>query len=327
MRPRTKQMEQTETTEAVLLEETPESIFSIDALLETCLAALTACVWQTCCWPDAADHWTIGDFRFSIVEFEPAPDASLYVQIWSEPHEPVLIEVSSGNWNPGAVKYIWRNQRKALEQRGFRLGGTARNFQKEIVVSSPDDAETLAKEILEICYDVFEYRGKQPLTTTLHRDSRAELQPIHVALTPEDFVKLADQGGFSASVVTGDSDSPLIVMQRGRFRSTAELTSKTSGNLFASVVVRALVRDKSSQPVIFTDEHVTLPVPIRLIADAEGRVMAEMCFMLDGGVTTAWIVNRLARWKAAVRACQRLLAKRHVNLSDRGARKRSLSVH
>jgi hypothetical protein len=32
-------------------------------------------------------RWTIGDYRFSIVEFEPAPDVPLYVQLWSEPKE------------------------------------------------------------------------------------------------------------------------------------------------------------------------------------------------------------------------------------------------
>jgi hypothetical protein len=43
----------------------------------------------------------------------------------------VLIEVSSGNRNPGALKYVWRAQRKLLEQRGFTVGGRARNFQRK----------------------------------------------------------------------------------------------------------------------------------------------------------------------------------------------------
>jgi hypothetical protein len=123
-------MGQAEMNDEVLLEASSEAIGSLDALLDKCLASLTAHVWQTCCWPDSSDGWTIGDFRFSIVEFEPARGVTLYVQLWSEPREAVLTEVSSGNWNPGALKYVWRQQRKALEQRGYTVGGAAGNFQK-----------------------------------------------------------------------------------------------------------------------------------------------------------------------------------------------------
>ena len=123
-------MEPTDTTEEVLLGATSDRIESLDLLLDRCLAALTSHLWQACWWPDSVGGWTIGDYRFSIVEFEPTPGVPLYIQLWSEPEEPVLMEVASGNRNPRALKFVWRNQRKALEASGFTAGGCTVDFQK-----------------------------------------------------------------------------------------------------------------------------------------------------------------------------------------------------
>ena len=61
----------------VLLPPSSEPIESLGGLEDVCLAALTARVWETCCWPDAPGRWTIGDYRFAIIEFEPAPARAL----------------------------------------------------------------------------------------------------------------------------------------------------------------------------------------------------------------------------------------------------------
>jgi len=107
----------------VILKGGGKPLASVDALCDACLPALTASLWQTCCWPDAhTNHWTIGDFRFLVLEFQPSRTACLYIQFWSEPDESVLMEVSSGNWNAGALKYIRREQRTALEALGFEVG-------------------------------------------------------------------------------------------------------------------------------------------------------------------------------------------------------------
>src|SRR5262245_35896018 len=140
----------------VLIEERADAITSLDALMDGCLQILTTRLWQTCCWPNfPTSRADIGDFRFLVVEFCPTEDVSLYVQFWSDPHEPVLIEVCSGNWNPEALKYVWHEQRARLEARGFTIGGAARNFQKRLTITSPDEAEAAAKEALAILFEVF----------------------------------------------------------------------------------------------------------------------------------------------------------------------------
>jgi len=321
-------MDNNESKVDVLLQPSSEPIESLGGLEDVCLAALTARIWETCCWPDAPGRWTIGDYRFAIIEFEPAPDAPLYVQLWSESQESVLIEVSSGHSTPGSLKYVWRAQRKLLEQRGFMVGGAPRNFQKEAVVDSPDGAEALASETLAIFFDVFGYRGEQPLTMTLHHGSRSEQRPVHVSLTPEDFVKIAERHGFRASLITGDSDVPVVALEKGSFKTVAVFGSQIQrGNLFGSLLLRTRVRGSSSLPPSAPANN-DVSCPVRFTVDGDGSVLAETSLMFEGGVTTEWIGKTLHRWRRAVRAHQH--AMKHAlkrSLSRAEAIKNRVSIH
>ncbi len=208
------------TIEDVLFEAAAEPIASLDALIEHALPTLTARLWGSC-WPDSTTHnWQIGDFRFLVVEFCPSKDACLYVQFWSEPMEPVLMEVSSGHWNPGALKYVWHEQRRALEDRGFAIGGKARNFQKRLPIDSAEAAERIARETLAIVFDIFQYRGGCELTAKMHYGRRADEALVYNALTPEDFVKLAAGAGFQAALVEEEKRFPLVTIGRRGFSGT-----------------------------------------------------------------------------------------------------------
>jgi len=321
-------MDNNESKVDVLLQPSSEPIESLGGLEDVCLAALTARIWETCCWPDAPGRWAIGDYRFAIIEFEPAPDVPLYVQLWSESQEPVLIEVSSGHSTPGALKYVWRAQRKLLEQRGFMVGGAPRNFQKETVVDSTDGAEALASETLAILFDIFGYRGEQPLTMTLHCGSRSEQRPVHASLTPEDFVKIAERHGFRASLITGDSDVPVVALEKGSFKTVAVFGSQIQrGNLFGSLLLRTRVRGSSSLPPSAPDNN-DVSCPVRFTVDGDGSVLAETSLMFEGGVTAEWIGKTLHRWRRAVRTHQHAMKhalKRSLNRAE--AIKNRLSIH
>ena len=81
----------------VILEPRGLPLRSLQELADECLPALTARLWATCCWPATmAGGYKIGDHDFLIVEVRPDPQTSLYVQFWSEPQEPVVAEVCSG---------------------------------------------------------------------------------------------------------------------------------------------------------------------------------------------------------------------------------------
>src|SRR5262245_41228972 len=315
-----------EEADEVLLEALSEPIELLETLLDRCLPSLTAQIWQTCCWPDTQRLATIGDYRFSIVQFEPVPDVALYIQLWSEPGEPALMEVSSGAWNPRAIKYVWRAQRRSLEECGFTVGGVARNFQKELRISSPEDAETVARDALTIFFDVLGYRGLQPLKMTLERGSRAEQRPVVTSLSPEDFIKIAEHRGYRASLLVAESPSPVVTLQRGTFKGLAIFNAPISHrNLFGAVRLRADVGAESSQqPPAQPDEE----FPALRVVVGQGRVTADVSLMFDGGVTAEWVGNRLDRWRKAARKYRRLMLRQTKRAGrQEPAAKRPMSVH
>ena len=163
-----------DTQREVLLDVRNEPITSIDALVEHCHRALSAQLWTTCCWSEDDSGWKIGDFNYLVVSVAPDADTSLYVQFWSEPRERVLTEVGSGERCPGAIRYIGPAQRKALDARGYALGGRAQNYGKELVIDSPAAAEAAALEVLQIFFEVFGYRGQWRLDIERHRGERAD---------------------------------------------------------------------------------------------------------------------------------------------------------
>jgi hypothetical protein len=162
-----------DTRREVLLDVRNEPISSIDALVEHCHRALSAQLWTTCCWSDGSG-WKIGDFNYLVVSVAPDAATSLYVQFWSEPREGVLMEVGSGEWCPGAIRYIGSAQRRELDARGCTRDGRARNYEKELVIHSAAAAEAAALEVLRIFFEVFGYRGhwRSTVESSLHGRKR-----------------------------------------------------------------------------------------------------------------------------------------------------------
>ena len=223
-----------DTRREVLLDVRNEPITSIDALVEQCHRALSAQLWTTCCWSEDGSGWKIGDFNYLVVSVAPDADTSLYVQFWSEPRERVLTEVGSGEWCPGAIRYIGPAQRKALDARGYALGGRARNYQKELVIDSPAAAEAAALEVLQIFFEVFGYRGQWRLDIERHRGERADHDAVYTSVTPDDFAKVAARAGCQATV-TNSGDTPIVALTRGRraFLACHGLARTRAESLFA----------------------------------------------------------------------------------------------
>ena len=223
-----------DTRREVLLDVRNEPITSIDALVEQCHRALSAQLWTTCCWSEGGSGWKIGDFNYLVVSVAPDADTSLYVQFWSEPRERVLTEVGSGEWCPGAIRYIGPAQRKALEARGYALGGRARNYEKELVIDSAAAAEAAALEVLQIFFEVFGYRGQWRLEYRAAPGRACRPRPVYTSVTPEDFAKVAARAGCQATV-TNSGDTPLVALTRGRrkFLAVMDWRVREAESLFA----------------------------------------------------------------------------------------------
>lgn len=69
-------------------------------------------IWEACCWPKELGAWDLGDYNYLVVTIARDRRTSLYIQYWSEPHEPVSAEVCSGKWNPRALEFIRGGDRR-----------------------------------------------------------------------------------------------------------------------------------------------------------------------------------------------------------------------
>jgi hypothetical protein len=253
-----------------------------------------------------ADGWKIGDHNFLIAEVRPDPQTCLYVQFWSEPHESVDAEVCSGEWNPGALKYVRQQQREKIEALGYTVGGRAHNFQKELQIETSADAETVAREVLGIFFEVFGYRGQWPLELKWHQGERAEHEPVYSSVTPDDFAKLAAHLGFA--IEAHSRRQPVVHLRHGKRQFLAGLDGRVSGgNLYSIVVLQASL----TSPRAIGDamvERINDTVALAHVSRTEPQALAlSMPLRLDGGVTANWMANAFQHWFAAWRACERLL--------------------
>ena len=176
---------------------------ALDRVVRAWVAA--ACVWK--------EGWSLGDHRFVVFSIEVAPKTEVYVQLWSEPLEPVSWEVSSGRWNPPADEWLAGGRSDRIAAFGFDIGGRAENFSREVPIRSRADLTSVSRTIVDILYAGFDYRGKSELKARISYQTRATLRPVLGAFTPEDVTKVFAQFG----LLPAQRQS-----RRGRSRSEAK---------------------------------------------------------------------------------------------------------
>ena len=281
---------------------------SVEDLLARYLPTVAARIWETCCWPDRmADGWKIGDFRFVVLSVSPDEATDLYVQLWSEPREQVLVEVCSGEWSPGSIRYVRDPQRRLLRSLGYEKSGKAKNFAKLVDVRNVREAEAVAREALRIFFEAFEYRGRSPLEIRCERGERAEQRPVFAAITAEDLAKLLADQNYTAIVPEVD-DTELVLLKRGRRRFTARLDGRVPGeNVYRAVILDTMLprpgKLTDANVAAFNDAIAGLSVRVH----ESGDLRLSMLMLLDGGVTEEWMLRFVDYYLACVRRCERLL--------------------
>jgi hypothetical protein len=251
---------------------------------------VTELIWATCRW---GRGWTLGEYRFLVFNTRPSDKVQLYVQFWSEPQEPVLWEVSSGEWNPPADKFMAGAPTEYVKRLGFEIGGQAKNFQREIQIRRRRDASHAARAVLDIFYDAFGYRGLMPIEAEVGSDSRGDLQWVHQAFTPEDLCKTATRLGWTPRIhenVEGDDDDPVVIeLRRGDARAQIVLSARVPNQrLYGSAFVdlgEPLPRDVAgTREALAQTAGLPDAAPMRL-----GRTL-----YFAGGVTADWLLTQVA---------------------------------
>jgi hypothetical protein len=215
---------------------------------------------------DVGEDWNLGDHRYLILDFT-SGDAVLYVQFWSEPHDVLLVEVSSGNWNPPAHLLVGPVQKKALRALGYRIGGKARNYQKDVPVSDAS-LGVLAAEVVHILVDVLGYRGLTRLRGEVLAQTGDREAIVHDAVSPEDVAKLLTLLHLDVSGNVGSAAEP---------RLTA--LAPTGEELVVRLMDRVGRLNAFKRVVLLREQE-------------EGAAFATL--EVDGGVTTRYLHKQLA---------------------------------
>jgi hypothetical protein len=96
------------------------------------------------------------------------------VQLWSHHLNLFPGRCLWGHWAPPADKRLSGDWAEPL---GFKIGGRAENFQKEVLIESQANLTSLALTVVDILYTGFDYRGTQDwkrIFATNRAPSRAE---------------------------------------------------------------------------------------------------------------------------------------------------------
>lgn len=263
---------------------------------------VAAVVARACEWGGFAEDWDVGDYRFLVLDFSPRRNVGLYVQIWTEPGEPVLIEACSGAWNPAARPYVRSRQRAALRKLGYRVDGQARNYQKCWTLSPLADAGALAGELASILVDVFGYRGRHPLEMTYCSDSRTTAARAFPAVAIDDVKRMLGMAG--CRVVDAEPAGPAGPSVRRRLVHVAEpfpfvvemrgQAAKAPPRYEAMRLITALPAGRGLPPALL--EHLVRECPFgRVFRDHEGDLLFVADFVV-AGTTVQWFFTALKVW-------------------------------
>jgi hypothetical protein len=299
--------ERNRTEREVLLDRRETPLTSAEEVMEACLPLLTARLWATCNWVGPmGGTWKVGDFNYLVVSAAPDPETSLYVQFWSEPPGGACVEVCSGHRNAGAVRYVRQPQRRQIEALGYRIGGGAGNFEKEVAIATGEEAETVAREAAGIFFDVFGYRGQWPLAMEWHQGERADHRPTYSSLATSDLSTLAAHLGLE--VVKQDEARPTLWLRDGPRIFLATLHRRVTGTtLYDAVLLETLVQTPRRVSDA-TLQGIAEALAFAQVARQEPRTLAlSTAVSLRGGVTLEWIAAALQQWFIDWRTCRRMV--------------------
>lgn len=273
-----------------------------DAARAHALGRVAAVVERTCDWGRPVTDWHVGDYRFLVLQIEPARNVCLYVQIWTEPEEPVLVEVCSGAWNPTARPYVGPRQRAALRRLGYTVGGRARNYRKYWALSPLADAHALAAELVQVLVDVLGYRGNRALGMVYCSESRTEAGRVFPRLSIDDVKRMLGIAG--CQVVNAEPIGPVPSNVRKRLLHVAQpfpffvemrgQVTRTPAMYEAMRLVTPLPAGRGLPPAVL--EQFVRECPFgRIFRDNDGDLLL-VHDLLVAGTTVRWFLTMLHIW-------------------------------
>jgi len=202
------------------------------ALCDIALDALTTLVGQVIGWSvqrESADA-RFGDYRFMILSAELTDGPATFVQIWSEPDEPIVMEVSTGPRENGPMAAIPEALERQLRSRGFEWSDASPNWRKTVAGAPDTDALRIAHELLGTLVDLFAYQGTVDLAYELRQGTRLKPRPVMSGMTPAGLRQLLKAWGFACHSAQEDPVDLAVWSESLPFQAQLAARKQPAGN-------------------------------------------------------------------------------------------------
>ena len=208
----------------------------------------------------------------------------------------MLWEVSSGKWNPPTDKWLAGERGQRIEALGFQLGGEAENYQRDVTIDSPAALATIARDVVELFYDAFDYRGMTALNASLSYEGRSELRPTYDAFAPDDLGKVFAACGYRVeeAEIERDDEPPML---RCRKRGVATIVNFDEPVSDDALFGRATL--SCELPVRREDEPDLPPAPTD-VGNVPPVLAISTVLLFSGGVTIDWLISRVQEWTTMI---------------------------
>jgi hypothetical protein len=257
-----------------------------------------ACMWDTL---------SLGDYRFVVFSIDVAPATEVYVKFWSEALEPVMWEVSSGKWNPPADEWLAGERAARIEALGLTIGGDAENYHREIDIQTPAQIAVVAKQVVRILCEGFDYRGLQPIVAKLVYEGRARTTETYDAFTVEEVSTVFATRGYRIEQwVPEEGDEPGPPRIRCRKRGLSTIVHFWDPIEDEDLFTR--VRFEADVPLPQEERQRMLKAP-DAPEGAEPYVTVSVVHTFTGGVTVEWLIARIVEWDGVLREHGRMARK------------------
>lgn len=259
-------------------------------------------------WIAAATDWKdlgLGESRCLVVETDLTADTTFTVRMWSEPHAPLLCEVPSGRQDKRLRSRILSDGAQWAEGRGLTIGGAHENYRGTMPINGAIDVATVAVFVVDALISMIGYDGLTPLFATLAHDSRFQWHDTLDSFSETEVERAFRFAGFTIQWAQTESgelvDPPEFLGRKAGTDSLITLMDPVPG-------MRLYRRVRFAADLPLSDEEAAehrrrddLP------PDVMSLVTISAIHAFSGGVTKAWLLERVREWDLALREHRRNL--------------------
>jgi hypothetical protein len=256
-------------------------------------------------WIAAAADWKdlgLGESRCLVVQTPLTADTTFCVRMWSEPHAALLCEVPSGRQDKKLRQRMLNDAARWAEDRGLTITGKQENYRGTMPTVGAIDIATAAVFVVDALIAIIGYEGLTPLFATLAHDSRFQWHDTLDSFSETEVERVFRSAGFTVDwtrTETGDLvDPPEFFCRKAGTDSVINLMDPVPG-------MRLYQRVRFAADLPLSDEEAALHRREDLPPDAVGMVTISAIHAFSGGVTKAWLVERVREWDEALREHRR----------------------